>query len=418
MTRPSRHAALTCLALGVCACDVPAPPRDTGGVASASSGDCARGLVVVSSDYQSSNVSLLALDGAVLSSSFISSASRPPGLSAALSGDVVTPSSHQPGSELVLIDRYPAGVVSYIDLTTSEVRAQLPVNTGFAANPHDYLAVSATKAYVTRFETNHTPGREAFDEGGDVLIVDPREPTITGRVDLSAAVPADGGFLPHPDRLLRVGDFAYVLLGAYAADFATSAPTRLAVIDVHTDALVRVVELAGLHACAGMAVAPDATELAVACSGDWGGDSVASLDTSGVVRLRAEPTLEEIARYPAAEVADAPLTAAIAYSGPGRLLLGTYGRFASGALAAEDDTLFELDLNTGAAREVLRSAREPFTLGDVRCDVPCAVCFAADAHRDGGVVHRLAVGSTGLATGLPLVVDEGIGLPPRALGTY
>src|SRR5262245_48452094 len=96
-----------CMALFVCGCGAPAPPDATGGV-SVPVGRCGRGLVSVQSDYQSTNVSLLATDGVMLSSSFISSASASAALSAPLSGDVVAPTSASLGSELVLVDRYPA----------------------------------------------------------------------------------------------------------------------------------------------------------------------------------------------------------------------------------------------------------------------------------------------------------------------
>ncbi|PKN46336.1 MAG: hypothetical protein CVU63_07695, partial [Deltaproteobacteria bacterium HGW-Deltaproteobacteria-20] len=75
--------------LGSFACNV-ASPDNTGGT-DITAGACGRGLVVVNTDYQSTNVSLVAIDGKVLSTSFLSSASTPPGLSAPLGGDVVVP---------------------------------------------------------------------------------------------------------------------------------------------------------------------------------------------------------------------------------------------------------------------------------------------------------------------------------------
>jgi hypothetical protein len=42
-------------------------------------------------------------------------------------------------------------------------------------------------------------------------------------------------------------------------------------------------------------------------------------------------------------------------------------------------------------------------------------CLVTDASRDGGVVHRLAVGTTKME---PFAVDRMTGLPPRHIGVY
>ena len=61
-------------AAALLACDVPEPPGPTGGTTEPL-GRCGRGLAVVSSDFQSTNLSLVGTGGQVLSESFISSAS-------------------------------------------------------------------------------------------------------------------------------------------------------------------------------------------------------------------------------------------------------------------------------------------------------------------------------------------------------
>ena len=105
------------------ACSAPRITPDSLGV-SVTAGPCGRGLVVVQSDYQSSNVSLLDWEGRVLSESLVSSSTESSGFGVALSADVVTPSSAQNGSEIVLIDRYPAGVLRFVDLRTARVTAE------------------------------------------------------------------------------------------------------------------------------------------------------------------------------------------------------------------------------------------------------------------------------------------------------
>jgi hypothetical protein len=83
----------------------------------------------VHSDYQSTNVSLLGLDGRALSPLLVSSASASTALSTPLSGDVVLPTMPQAGSELLLLDRFPAAVLTWVDLRTGVPTGQLSVAT-------------------------------------------------------------------------------------------------------------------------------------------------------------------------------------------------------------------------------------------------------------------------------------------------
>src|SRR5262249_16761171 len=141
-------------------------------------------------------ISLLSPMGAILSEIFISSGSTSTGLSTPLSGDVVLPFEAPSSGRVVLLDRYPNSVLTWVDAATAMVEGQLSVRTAFASNPQDYLELSAHRAYVSRFETNSKAGAEPNDGGGDLLIVDPQNFSITGRIDL--ATPSDGDFEPRP----------------------------------------------------------------------------------------------------------------------------------------------------------------------------------------------------------------------------
>ncbi len=412
-------------ALLMVACDVKDyTPEETGiglGGAGGASDEatCARGAAVVSSDYLTSNVSLLDLDGTLLSPSLISSGSAAAGLSLALGGDVALPTERARGERLVLLDRYPASVITWVDLETAEVPAQLSVATGFSANPHDYVRVSATKAYVPRFEGNLDAGREPLDQGNDVLIIDPSGPAITGRIDLVDAMAGeDTRFFPRADRAVLVDGLAYVLLGSHSEDLLESTDSRIVSIDTEEDSLNDILVLGGLQGCAGLALSPDASEIAVSCSGAWEGDSVANVSEAGVVRVGLLPELHEIERYPAASFSAGAVATGISYADAGRLVFTTYGRFAVGGISAAEDSLIELDLESGESRVLLRSDEAPFSLGDVLCDAACGVCFVTDAARDGGVVHRFGVGAAGLSLERSVIVEGSLGLPPRQLGWF
>ncbi|MBN2192994.1 MAG: hypothetical protein JW751_09275 [Polyangiaceae bacterium] len=420
------------IAIGmVTACDVPVrdPGRNgltpAGGAGATEQGEaateaeCTRGFAVVNSDYQSASVALLDRAGGGLTPLLISSGSVAPELSAALGGDVVLPTERAGGDNLVLIDRYPASVLTWVDLETTRVSGQLAVATGFMANPHDYVALAPNRAYVTRFESNPAPGAEPFDAGGDLLVVDPSVPAITGRIDLSAALADEpAGYLPHPDRAVRVGERVLVLLAGYSADYTTSAMARIVAVDGRTDSIDEVLVLDGIHGCSGLAMSPDASELSLACSGEWGGDGTPDLDTSALVRVRTTSPLAELARTSAEELGGDPVGMSVSYASRSHLVFTTLGRFADAAGPAADDALLELDLESGEHHVLLRSASAPFTLGDVRCDPVCGVCMAADAGREGGVVHHFTVDDAGLGEKTMIEIDDGVGLPPRWVGTF
>jgi hypothetical protein len=390
-------------ALVGCGADAPA---STGGV-SVPMGRCGRGLVAVESDYQSTNVSLLATDGAVLSSSFISSSGEG-ALSAPLSGDVVAPTSPLFGNEVVLVDRYPAAVLTFVNLDDAVVRAQLNVSTGFSSNPQDYLELAPDRAYVSRYDANPAPDRQPFDRGSDVLRIDPRAPSIVARIDLTSAMSDAPGFLPRPSRMLARGARLYVLLAAYDARFTDSAPSRLVVLE--DDAITGVAVLDGLHGC--NALASRGNLVAVGCSGKFDG-ATSTLAEAGVALLDID-TLTETARFAASDLVDQPLGFSLDFAADDKLLLTAFG-----SLSPEtSDVAFELDTATGAVRRLVEAPA--FALGEVRCmsvvseregALGCGACYIADAAL--GILHGMT--PDGIYTIEP---DTTIGLPPRYLGRF
>src|SRR5262249_30800971 len=147
-----RRLALAGLALAL-ACDPPEPQLATQGT-SVQPGPCGRGLLVVESDYQSSNVALVGFDGALLSPSFVHSSAESGGYGVSIGGDAVPPGSAQSGASVALIDRTPSGVVHWLDVASARPVLELNVDTGFRSNPHDYLALDSSKAYLTRYDAN------------------------------------------------------------------------------------------------------------------------------------------------------------------------------------------------------------------------------------------------------------------------
>jgi hypothetical protein len=406
-------------ALAFCGCGATRVSPDTQGV-SVAPGPCGRGLLVVESDYQSSNVSALGFDGSVLSQSLGSSSTDSGGFGLTLSGDVALPSALQKGPQIVVIDQYPAGVLRFLDLATAKASAELSVATGFASNPYDYLPLDEHRAYVARYQRNAHPGQQDFDQGADVLIVDPSQLAITGRIDLTPALAGEAAiFSAHPAQLVQVSGRVFVLLASYSDDYLSCTASRLVELDPSSDSLARTLVLDGLCGCDGLALSPDGKELAVSCSGDDLRSPEPKLDASGIalIDIAGPPRLSK--RFKAADLGSNPIGFTLAYVAPGALFFGNLGHLASTGVELVPDSLLRLDTDTAQVTEVLRSESQPFSLGGVRCALECGACFATDAERAGGSVLRFPIDAAGvLAAPTAVRAETRVGLPPRGLGVF
>jgi hypothetical protein len=234
-------------------------------------GNVLAGIVAVNSDYNSTSVSLLDRDGNLVMDGCFNSGSGGVSLATTLSGDVVLPTQIPPGGPIVLIDRSPLNdSLTWLDPATCAPLRQLAVGTGFHSNPHDVVLLSASKAYVTRAEDNAkaTPTTDDFDEGSDLLVIDPAQPRILGRIDLKPFAPA--GVLPRADRALYAGGMVYVSLNAISADYMSYGGGRIVIVDPATDQVIGAVDLPELKNCGAMVHQTDANRLLVACNGAYG----------------------------------------------------------------------------------------------------------------------------------------------------
>jgi hypothetical protein len=411
-------AGLLTIAFGA-ACDVADQTALGGGVDLADSDRALRGFAIVNGDFTSSSISLVSPQGEMQSSGFLSSASSAPGLSAALGGDLVLPSSSVGGHELVIIDRFPAAVLSWVNLETAEVRAQLSVATGYVSNPHDYVQFSASKAFVPRFEPNLMAGLEPFDAGNDVLVVDPASATLVDRIDLTPAfADAPPGFYPRADRAVLAGGRLRVLAIGLNADFTEHVASRLISIDPETNAIEDVLVFDGMNGCGGIAASPDGSQLAIACGGAYGQEPAGGFADSGIIVVGVADEPVELARHTSRELGVGPINR-FAWLDAERLALLTFGRFAADGSSVEaDDEARTLDLRAGAVSAPWLSG-EPFSLGDIACSLLDGVCLVADASTDGGVLQRLTLDADGdiQLTGT-LQPDAASGLPPRTIGVF
>lgn len=412
-------------------CNAPAPPSNTGGTDAGNVGDaCGRGLVVVQSDYVSTNVSLVSLAGKVLSSSLISSASTKTGLSASLSGDVVVPSMPQNGSSLVVIDQYPVGVVSWVDVATGSVLGQLNVGSSpdadaqstFSGNPHDYVEVRPNVAYVSRYDPNPNAGQAPFDGGSDIILLDVADkahPTITGRIDLSSALTGeDPTFYPRPGRMVVDGDRVLALLSADNLGFDASASSRLVVIDPKTDQIVSVKVLDGLHTCMGLALAPSGGRVSVTCAGTFELATMASnIDESALVVLsRNGDTLTEEKRILATAMGTQPFGFTTTFADADTVLATTTGTMGADGVPGTPDHALAIHVSTGARQDLAEAPA--LNIGEVRCAAACGVCFIASSDPAASVLKRFTVSEGKLTADQGITVDTSIGLPPKYVGQF
>jgi hypothetical protein len=398
------------------ACSSYEPPADSGGVA-LGTGECAA-LAVVSNDpkFSATALAVLGFDGHVESPSMLTSASKSAGLSAALGGDVVLPTHPTRAPEIVLLDRSNGGaVVTWIDAAKGRVSGQLAVDTGIpAANPQDYLDVTADKAYVTRYTDNPSPGREPFDRGGGVLVLDTKERRIVGEIDLHPAFSDEPTFAePHPWRMVQAGGKVYVLCAAYSKGFTKTGDSKIVTIDASNDAIVDVTTLPGTHGCVGLALSPDEATLAVTC---WGanGTNQGDLATSELITLHRDAGLSIATRIPASSVGQNPFGFSVAFAANDSLLATTMGSLED--TPPRRDRLIHLSLDGTTHEAVLESGDSTaVAIGDVRCEAACGACFATDAERH--AVFRFPVTKSGVGTPAPISLDDGIGGDPRYLGS-
>jgi hypothetical protein len=382
----------------------------TGGADLPSRGACPRGLAVVSSDFQSTEIALLAPNGIVKSAAFASSAStQASNLAAPLSGDVEASFGRSRANELVLIDRQGTNVLTFIDVVTAQVRAQLPIGTGFESNPQDYLELEPNLALVPRLGENTRPGRQPFDAGSDLLLIDPSVPAITGFLSL----PRVSGFLPNPVAARLVGGDVLVTLHHASSDFSAVADSEIVAFSAADQGLRYRVTLRGLRNCGAVEPSPSGRLLAVACSSHLDRNGAAEeVESSGLVLLDASQSPPvELTRFAAFDLVGGPLQSSVEFVSERLVLLKSQTALG----AAADNQLLSLDLEHGRSKLLATAERAEnaqgfgIALGGMSCRAECGdPCFVADASR--GELLRFDVEGETLVAGEPVRLG-GAGLP-------
>jgi len=391
----------------------------SGGAAGGASGGAgtlsapaALGAAVINSDFSSTSLSLLSTQGTLVRGDCVHSMATSGG-SKTISGDVVLPSQPQRGGKVVLIDRGNTAL-TFVNPSTCAVDGQFSVKGGFnLANPHDVVILSTTKAYVTRYGKNAAPATPTA-AGDDVLILDPRDGTIAGRIDLSAY-----GSTAHPaapDRAIIAAGKVVVTLNRWNATNFTYDAGSLVVIDPATDQVVQQLALGGLKNCEGLDYAPAAGTVLVACGGSFGSPEQALESGIAVVDVSAAPArlvrVISAVAFPTPPVTFAwvvPLPAST--GGATRAFTSTLGSFSPSV----PDNLYQFDFVTGATMSF--GTASPFDLG--KPAVGNGRLLVPDAKASAPRIHVFDASGGGAPTETTaFIADSASGLPPREVAWY
>lgn len=146
------------------------------------------------------------------------------------------------GGRIYVVNRGGTGTVQVIDPATFGVIANYSVGNG--SNPYDIVAVSDEKAYVLRYE----PENDA-ENRDDVLVVNPLTGERLGSIDLKPYTADDGERLARAAQMVLVDGRIYACMQDLPANLMNPADTngKVAIIDTETDAVVAVVQLAGMN---------------------------------------------------------------------------------------------------------------------------------------------------------------------------
>lgn len=414
---PLALASLAAVALGAAGCDDTA--IETVGIASPA-------LAILSTDYdKASSISLFSTSSGRHVDACVTSGKTSATMAQALSSNLALPSQAQIGGELILIDSK-AAVLTFVTPSTCAVRGQLSVSTGgFKSNPHDIVTVAPNKAYVTRYETNAaaTADPNDFDEGDDVLIVDPKMLTVIGRIPLGAyaipgPAPESAPTQARPDRAVAAGGLVYVSLNSIGANFATYGTGRVVIIDPASDAVVGTIDLPTLRNCSGLTYASATRRLYIACGGAFGDPTVqvaesalVEVDVSGVV-----PVMGRI--LPASAFGTGSLNffyATVSGEATFAATLGQFPDMTTGSPGTADVFYFAPLDGTPPTALAMGTAGD---LGAAAVDPSSKKAFLADANFKKPMVHVYDATTGAALPASDFEPNPSAHLPPRFIGWY
>lgn len=142
------------------------------------------------------------------------------------------------GNRIYVINRFGADTIQTIRPSDFAVIADFSVGAG--SNPQDIAVVSDAKAYVSRLDAQNDAANT-----DDILIVNPLTGETLGSIDLTPYTADDGDRLARATQMVLVDGRLYVCVQDLTSAYAVDARGKIAVIDVATDEVLEILELAG-----------------------------------------------------------------------------------------------------------------------------------------------------------------------------
>ena len=362
-----------------------------------------RGLAVINSDYKSSALSLVDLDTQTrVGAAILHSGSQVSATSTALSGDVVLGKTPLADGRIALIDRTAAVVTLFVP----ETRAlqQIAVSTGFHANPQDFVIVAPHKAYVTRMGRNVAPTAttDDFDEGDDVLIVDPTSGALLGRIAMTPYA-WSAGVNAAPTRMVVAKGKVWVALQSYSVDFKQEGLARLVAIDPLTDQITQVVDVPGLKDCAPSNVLADDGRFALVCSGLYADHAAQAANSGVVIVLPGDVTTTVTTVLRANQLPGGqPLGGDIACLPGGHCLITVPTEPGSGA----PDALWRIEWD-GSAPQLIEYGSGPFSLSGMYADASTSRIYVGDRGFASGDLRFYTLSAAKTVVGQPIASNPG-----------
>ncbi len=356
-------------------------------------------LAVVLSDYASAAVAIVDEEG-VVHAPWIDSGSRPPGIVAALSGDVVLPRANPVPGLLVLVDRYQTDVLTGVSIARPDELFQVDLRggrtSGSSPNPQDVLALEDGRWLVSRYNPAEDGSAPELARGNDLAVLAPGTHALTSRVDLEADVTLDGvRYFARPYGLarMRAGGDEHVLVAlSRLSSFVLreTGPGAVALLDP-ASGHAEVLELEGLSNCTNVAAfRGDPARAVVLCRGDAFGEdatrsglAVLGIDGGSLTLLARLLSIDDPALPP-------PSNGLVALEGA-RFAYVSSGSFVANRL----DRLVVLDVERGSARVIAESSPTPFELGDGAFDPERGELLVPDGNA--GSLRRFAASDAELA---------------------
>jgi DNA-binding beta-propeller fold protein YncE len=142
--------------------------------------------------------------------------------------------------KIYVISRFGTDTIQVVNPEGFGIVADYSVGAG--SNPQDIWVVSEEKAYVSRLDAQNDTS-----DASDVLIINPLTGEKLGSLDFKSYMNDDGDRLSRAAQMVAVGNKLFISLQDLSTNLLdkANAPGKVAVVDMDTDEILKVIILAG-----------------------------------------------------------------------------------------------------------------------------------------------------------------------------